>query len=210
MKKFNYKLAVIIGLLLLSVGLVFINFTRSRDLFLPQSQSALITKPIGIDSIVDTSSLGKILVPTGFRSKEETFEDSVFTFVENNDIKIIINLTKSKYLLYGGDFTGKNPDEFYKQINELELENQYVSISGDILRDKTPSDIDIVGYYYYTKEADTYFLYSIMPDYVASARVNDGLGFQIFFKNIKLSSQKQQEYLQLADKVLLSIRRLDE
>lgn len=204
---------IFFSLIIASFTILYFQFTSNRDIFTPSTIRNNSTKVINRDSVEKIDNLqAKILIPKGFSS---TFKDignnTVLGYISNADIDIVVRYVNVNKTVLEQDTGGTKSNT--EIIEKEDFDNNYINVTDQIFRSNKLENYYPVTYIYFPNmdflnENDVTHVIgqSNLPILKRGVGVNDGVKIEVFTTNINISEQKRAEYLQIADKVLLSIQ----
>lgn len=210
-----YKIAVVI---LITLIILAIQLFTKFDIFSP-AQGSNINTNIGRDKEVAIPSIqARALLPAGFTS-EFTAENDYITQgnISNSDINIYLQYSNYEPLLNPGvDTGGSDPGQIMfvrldgkeKILQRARIADTTIFRGGifDPYNDYFVEYFTIPDYTVNMEDSDRIVGQYLLPVLQRGTVITNGVQYKVHLKNPSTPKEKQDEYLQLADKILLSIQ----
>lgn len=214
MKKTTILVWIFVGILIItSIAILVAQFLSSRDLFSPASIRENTTKVVNQDTVVTVNNISaQVLIPAGFSSDFSNRNgNAVIGYISNPDVDIVVRYQATETATLEQSTGGS--DSSQEIIERAVFDSNYINITDQIYRSKLLENSLPTTYVYLTDTSfleDESIVYVVgqnnLPILKRTAAVGDGVSIEIFVRNTDLNESQRTSYLQLADKVLLSIQ----
>jgi hypothetical protein len=205
---------IIGGIALLAGIVLLVQLFSSFDLFNPKSGTNSTLASTSDKTIFIKAIQANVLIPAGFGIDFTTIDEYTSEgSISNNDIEFFINYSYSESKLFNGETSG-NIDP----LGTVILKNKDSNLLTDLERVKNtdffrPKSFEqtVIQYteikqFDTQKDKDGILGYTKLSILEKGSVLSNGSFAKIRLKNLSLTDKQKSDYLQLSDKILLSIK----